>query len=49
MYPSGLQAVVQHVQQLWSPDSKAKNPIVVQSIRLDVSAGLQCTLEFLKK
>lgn len=37
-------AVVQLIQQ-WLPiNIRSKHPVVVQSMRLDVSAGLQCTL-----
>lgn len=37
--------VVQLVQQRLSTNRRSKNLIVVQSTRLDVSAGLQYTLE----
>lgn len=33
--------LVQLVQQWLPPDRKSKNPVVLQSVRVDVSAGLQ--------
>ena len=43
-----LQTVVQLVQQWLSINGKSKNPILVQSTRLDISAGIQYKL-ILKK
>ena len=43
---SGLQAVVQLVQQWLSTNGKSKNLVVLLFMRLDISAGLQYTPEF---
>lgn len=45
VYWSDLQAVVWLVYQWLSLKGRAKNPIVFYFIQLDVSAGLQPTLE----
>ena len=44
-YPTGC-AVVQLGQQWLSTFRKSKNPVVIQSTRLDVPAGLHYMLEF---
>jgi hypothetical protein len=41
IYSNGLQVVVQAAQQWLSINGRSKNPVVVQFMRLDVSAGLQ--------
>ena len=45
IYYNGLQAVVQLVQQSLPTTGKSNYSIVAQAMRLDVSAGLQRTLE----
>lgn len=47
VYSNGLQSVIldQLVQQWLSTSSMSKNPVVAQSMKLDISAGLWCALE----